>query len=322
MRKRETTGFGIDPSGRLKYMRLVLDGEFGIDKGNILSYRVRKPIPSDVPQQIRLGGRWSLNNGNNITVALDKENIRGPSGTLTLEGQVIDTRADALILSLTTKDSDGNSHIYAIRLGGKWQVDKRNRLSFQVAKEKGPPDTLTFSGSWVVNGQNQLIFTYAQQSLKKKQRSLRTITFKGYWDINEINRLSYILSEQLGSGFDFKVSLGKPARRGLEYELGASIAPKKNKITLFGSWKINEKTGLLFEMPYADGKIRSIVFGADCRLAGGTDLEFKLRNNLHKDLGISLRLNKSILKGAGNIFLEALKDGKTVSLFAGVGFRW
>jgi hypothetical protein len=183
-------------------------------------------------------------------------------------------------------------------------------------------DTLTFTGSWEVNKQNQIIYTYTQTRLKRKVKLSRTITFKGCWDINEKNRVSYVMDKELNSGFDFKVSFGKPAKRGLEYEIGVGAAPKKKKFSLFGSWKINEKLGLLFEMPYEEGKIRSIVFGATCRLAGGTNLEFKLRNNLHKDLGIGLKLSKSILKGTGDVFLQALKDGRNLSIFAGAGFRW
>jgi hypothetical protein len=183
-------------------------------------------------------------------------------------------------------------------------------------------DELAFCGSWEVNKQNQLIYTYTQTKLKRKEKLTRSLTFKGYWDINEKNRISYVLNKELNSGFDFKVSLGKPAKRGLEYEIGLGVSPKKEKFTLFGSWKINEKVGASFEMPYKQGKIRSLIFGATCKLDKQMNLELSLKNTFHDNLGINLKLSRSILKGAGSAFAEALKEGKEISVLAGAGFRW
>ncbi|MCX5704737.1 MAG: hypothetical protein NTZ92_01555 [Candidatus Omnitrophica bacterium] len=321
MRKNETVEYGIDPSGRLKIMRVALDGEFDIDRTNALTYRVKQPLPSGVPQQLRLSGKWSLDNGHNLALTLDREN--NPSADkLTLAGEIIDARADELAFSITSKDSTGRTHLSILKLSGKWQVDAYNRLSFLIAKENDLYDTLILVGAWEVNKQNQIIYTYTKTGLKRKEKIAHSITFKGYWDITEKNRVSYVLNKELDSGFNFQVSLGKPAKRGLEYELGIGLKPEKKKLLLFGSWRIFEKLGLLFEMPYEEGKIRSIVFGAECRIANRTNLELKLRNNLHKELGINLKLNKSILNGCGDIFLQALKDGKDVTVKAGIGFKW
>ena len=321
MRKKEAVEYSIDPSGRLKIMRVVLDGEFDIDKTNTLTYRVKQPIPSGVPQQLRLSGKWSLDKEHNLSLALDKENNLS-TDKLTLTGEIIDARADELAFSMTTKDSAGRTHLSILKLSGRWQVDKYNRLSFLVAKENDLYDTLTLGGAWEVNKQNQIIYTYTKTDLKRKEKITHSITFKGHWDITEKNRVFYVLNKELDSGFNFQVSLGKPAKRGLEYELGIGLKPKNRKLLLFGSWRIFEKLGLLFEMPYEEGKIRSIVFGAECRIANGTNLELRLRNDLHKELGISLKLNKSILNGCGDAFLQALKDGKDVTVRTGLGFRW
>jgi len=35
-----------------------------------------------------------------------------------------------------------------------------------------------------------------------------------------------------------------------------------------------------------------------------------------------LRLSKKILGESGDIFIEALKERKEASIFAGIGFRW
>ncbi len=322
MKKKEKVSYEIEPSGKISFMRTVVDGEFSIDKNNILTYRLKRPIPASAPQQFKLSGNWALNEDHNLVFKLNKDNYSTSADKLTLETEIIDAKANELVLSITTKDSRSQAHFYTLKLGGKWQADKYNRLSFLITKDKGQYDTLTFSSSWEVNKQNQLLYTYLKSGLKRKEKLSRTITFKGYWDITEKNRVSYVLNKEIDSGFDFKVSLGKPAKRGLEYEIGIGAAPIKKKFILSGSWKINEKLGLLFEMPYEEGKIRSIVFGTTCRLGKGTNLEFRLRNNLHKDLGIDLRLSKTIFKGSGEAFLKALKDEKEISCFAGAGMRW
>jgi len=173
-----------------------------------------------------------------------------------------------------------------------------------------------------VNRKNELIYTYTKTYLKRKEKLTRCLTFKGYWDINEKNRISYVLNKELDSGFDFEASFGKPAKRGMEYEIGIGVKPKIKKILLFGSWKVNEKLGLIFEMPYEEGNIRSIVFGAECRLTKGTQIEFRLKDYLHQDLGISLRLTKAVFRDSGTAFLEALREKGEISIFFGIGFRW
>jgi hypothetical protein len=322
MRKSEKVKYEIDRCGRLKVMRAVLDGEFKIDKDNTLSYRVKEPIPASIPQQLRLSGNWSLDNEHNLVLTLDKENNQWAGDKLTLEAEVIDTGADELVFSVSTKDSDGKAHFYTLKLGGRWQADRFNRLSFLVTRDKALYDEFSFRGSWEVNRKNELIYTYTKTYLKRKEKLTRCLTFKGYWDINEKNRISYVLNKELDSGFDFEARLGKPAKRGMEYEIGIGVKPRIKKILLFGSWKVNEKLGLIFEMPYEEGNIRSIVFDAECRLTKGTQIEFRLKDHLHQDLGISLRLTKAVFRDSGTAFLEALREKGEISIFAGIGFRW
>jgi hypothetical protein len=303
-------------------MRRVVDGEFFTDNNNTLTYRVKQPIPSSFPSQIRLSGKWSLDKKHNLVLTLDKENNQISGEKLTLQGEIVDASSNELAFSVVAKDSYGKSRFYLLKLAGKWQADTHNRLIFLLSKGKDPYDQLTFSGIWEVNKNNQVIYTYTKTALKKKEKLTRELTFKGYWDISEKNRITYLLNETLGSGFDFRVGLGKPARRGLEYEVAIGLVPRKKRITLSGSWRLNPKLGLIFEMPYEEGKIRTLVFGAECRLSKNANLEFRLRNELHKDLRMTLRLNKEILKDSGTAFVEALRERGNISILAGIGFSW
>ncbi|PIP20509.1 MAG: hypothetical protein COX40_04385 [Candidatus Omnitrophica bacterium CG23_combo_of_CG06-09_8_20_14_all_40_11] len=166
------------------------------------------------------------------------------------------------------------------------------------------------------------MYTYEKSVSGKKEKITKTITLKGYWEIAEKHRIIYVLNKEIGSEFDFKVSVGKPAARGLEYEIGVGAAPSKKTITLFGSWKVSKKIGLLFEMPYAEGKINSVIFGAWGKLDKNLNLEMRLENKIGEDLGIDVKLSRRILEGQGEAFVRTLRSQKEVSIVAGVGFRW
>ncbi|MCX5704431.1 MAG: hypothetical protein NT066_08110, partial [Candidatus Omnitrophica bacterium] len=116
--------------------------------------------------------------------------------------------------------------------------------------------------------------------------------------------------------------VGKHVGRGLEYEIGVGASPSKKTITLFGSWKVNKKMGLLFEMPYAEGKINTVILGAWGKLDKNLNLEMRLENKIGEDLGIDVKLSRRILEGQGEAFIRALRSQKEVSIVAGVGFRW
>jgi len=333
MRKKEKIRFEVDPFNRLVYkksekksrlpgFRTVIDGRFRIGKNNNLIYEVRKSPLSTIPQKIKLKGSWSLDKNHNLILTLNKWGNQIFGNKLILKGDLIDVKANKLTFAVTTKDSSGKTHLYTLNFEGIWQADKFNRLSFNIKKEKGNPDTLILKGSWEINKNNEIIYTYTKSRLKRKTKRTKTITFKGYWDITNKHRITYILNKEINSEFTFEVRLGKPAGRGMEYQIGIGVTPAKKKLTLSGQWKVNKRLGLIFEMPYEKGKRRGIIFGASCKIGKQNNLEFKLKNKKGDDLGIDIKLSRKIIKGAGETFLRALKEGGKLSIIAGVGIRW
>jgi len=334
MKKTEKIRYEIDPHNRLIYektgeesevpgFRTVLDGKFEIDEDNRVTYHVKKSQGSDIPQQVKFQGAWSLNEDHNLVLTLDKWGNQIAGNKLTVESELIDAQDNRLSFALASRDNQGNSHIYIVKLGGRWQADEHNRLSFNIEKEKGLTDRITLQGVWEVNKQNEIIYTYEKLSRGQEGKISQAITLKGYWDIAEKYRIKYILNKGIGSEFDFKVSVGKPVGRGLEYELGIGVKPlSKKTITLFGSWKVNKEVGLLFEMPCVEGKVNTIILGAWGRLDKNLNLEARLENKLGEDLGISLKLSRRIFDGQGETFIRALRSQKEVAIVAGVGFRW
>jgi len=325
--------YEIDPHNRLIFAgtgkeskvpgyREILEGRFKIDKNNYLTYHLKKSSGSKEPQQLKLSGNWSLSRDHNLVLTLDKWNKQYAGNKLTLKGELTDIKANALSFAIATRDSRGKSRVRILKLGGTWQADRYNRLTFKATKEKGLTDILTLKGGWEMDKRNRVIYAYTKSQLRKKEKVTKTITFQGFWEITEQRRVSYILNKGRGSRFDFKVSLGKPVKRGLEYEISIGAVPEKKTLTLSGKWKANKRLGLLFEMPYEKGKVENLIFGASCRLDEDHNLAFKLKNKAGKDLGIEIKLSGKILKDQGEVFLRALTSRKEVSFTAGVGFRW
>lgn len=334
MKKRNIIRYEIDPHNRLIYkktgrkselpgFRAVLDGTFEIDKNNHLTYHVKKSQSSDnIPQQLKLKGAWSLDKEHNLVLTLDKWGNQIAGNKLTIEGELMDANADALSFMVTSKDSDGKASIYILKLSGRWQADKYNRLSFDIEREKGATNRITLKGAWLVNKQNEISYVYEKSWRGKNEKITNTVTLKGYWDITAKHRIIYVLNKELKSEFDFKVSVGKPADRGLEYEIGIGAVPAKKTITLFGNWKLNQKMGLLFEMPCAEGKINSVILGAWVQLDKNHNLAIRLENKFGEDLGVDVKLSRKILHDQGEAFIRTISSRKEVSIVAGVGFRW
>jgi len=333
MQKYNKIKYEVDPHNRLIItksgkklktpgFRHVLEGRFKVSKKNTVSYHLKHPQSSPIPQQLKLSGSWSVDKKHNLVLTLDKKHNQIVKDRLTLKTEIINARAEGLEFLIASKDRRGRAYLYILALRGRWQADRYNRLQFLATRRKDLDDRIILKGSWEVNQKNQIIYSYARTVLKTKKKTAHTVAFKGHWDIPTKNRIIYVLNKQTNSGFDFKVGLGKPAKKGLQYEIGVGLVPKKKKITLFGRWKVNPRLGLIFEMRGEKGKLRRIVFTAKLKLKKNSYLEARLKNSSGGNLGISLKLSKSILKGTGQAYLRALKDGKEITLLSGAGFRW
>lgn len=333
MPDREKITYEIDPHNRLiarktnkasgvRGFREVLDGRFQIGEDNALTYHIKKSADFDTPQQVKLSGNYSLDDDHNLVLTLNKWNNQIEGNKLIIKSQLLDAKDNELAFSVGARDSSGKASIHILKLGGVWQADKRNRLTFNVEKESGAADNLALEGVWEITGNNEITYTRTRSRIKTKEQIANTITFKGYWDIDKKNRISYVLNKRLNSLFDFEVGFISAAEQGLEYQIAIGVVPKTKRLTLHGEWKLNERLGLLFEMPYEGQRIQSISFGAACKLGENNTVEFKLKNIQNKDLDIDLKLSRKILKDQGEAFVRALKDGRELSLLAGIGFRW
>lgn len=322
----------LDKSGGksdLPKFRKVLDGQFKTDQDNNLSYHIKAPLSEgeNIPHQIKLKGEWSLTDNHELRLTLDKQGRETFGDQITLQGEILDVNETSLLFAVTTKTKEDTQSTYVLNLGGSWKADENNRLSFNVKKEKGAYNILTFNGVWEINKNHQIIYQYEKAVLIRKKRRTHTLTFKGYWDIKDAFRISYVLSENTNSVFDFKTSAGIFKEDYIKYELGIGLTDREEPITktfiLFGKWNLKKDVGLTFEIEYENKKTRAIVFGVDARLTDKDTISFRLKNEIeNKDIGVNLELSRKILKGDGEAFLRFLKSKRESSIYAGAAWRW
>jgi hypothetical protein len=324
---RLTLGAPAGASGLPKFRR-VLDGRFRTGEDNELVYNIKHPLPesSDIPNQIRLKGAWSLSGDHRLRFTLDKLSRRTLGDQLAFTGEILDVKGDSLQFCVTTRTKEGAQDTYILNLSGVWKADEKNRLSFHVRRESGAYDILTFTGAWDIDGKNRIVYRYQSERLVRKKEKTHTLTFNGCWDIKDKARISYTLGAGSDSVFDFNASAGIFKDGYIKYEVGvgAVTGPAKiRSITLSGAWRLKKEIGLIFETDYYGGKPRAIVFGFEAVLGGKDTVTFRLKNGIdNKDIGVSVELSRRLLTGDGELFLKALKDSRESAVYAGAAWRW
>ncbi|MCQ9206377.1 MAG: hypothetical protein NG740_00625 [Omnitrophica bacterium] len=313
---------------RLSRFRKVLSGRFRIGKNNALSYHIKSPVHhgANIPHQVKFKGKWSLTKNHNLRLTLNKWGRRTFGDSLTIKGDIISANKNSILFAVTSKTKENTRSIYVLDLKGAWQADKSNRLTFRVKKEKGKHDILTFDGVWKVDKNYRVTYSYERAHLLRKSKKMHTIVLQGHWDIKDKSRLSYVLDRNTNSAFNFKTGLGFFSDNYIKYEVGIRLSerrrPVKRSITLYGVWKIRKNTGLTFEIKYGDKKIRAITFRANASFAKNGAVFLRLRNELGKDMGVSIKLSRKILKGEGEAFLKALRSKRESNFFVGAGGGW
>lgn len=327
---RLVAGSGRKTSG-LSQFRHVIDGEFKIGRGNSLIYHIKSPSRGlsrqlDLPYQLKLRGAWSLTQNHDLRLTLDKCKLDGFRNEIVLKGELIGAESDSLLFSMTQKTADDTTSTRILRLEGRWQADKQNRLTFKAEKEGGKYDTLTFEGIWEVGKNHQVVYKYGKNLSGKGKKAERSLIFDGFWNIAEKNVITYHLDFINGSVFNFRAGYGRAYKDSIKYEIGIGLEnrkrPLRKYIILYGNWIIKERVGLVFEINYGKDQIGGIVFGAEAKLTPDSKMEFDLRAESGKPLGISLELSKTILNGAGELYSKALFSEKEKAVYIGAGFTW
>jgi len=308
---------------------LSIDGTFSVDEGNRLIYWLNEPQPWRVkyqfPEKLIFTGNWLLDSNCDLQLKLIQDKSDWQEDILTLKGEIISCESDKLVFELKSMDKNGSTQLRILKLAGTWAADELNQIYFSVSKKEESPDILTLQGAWRLNQNQQIIYTYQKVGLKTKDKILSTLTFSGFWQISSANQLTYILSTGTNAvnserirRIDFKVQNETPnvypTEGAIKYRIGVGLKGQSPSgtvpeiISLYGTWKINRKFGLSFEMGYAKGQIQSLDFSAEVNLNKNNEVVFNLKNDSREDLGISVVFTHRFLKLLNAKFFLRLKQ--------------
>ena len=311
---------------------LIPRGKFTIDEKNNLSYIIFEPQPwrikYDLPRKITLKGTWSLDKDHNLVCTLYKTETRYRGEQLQLTTEMKGAASNALVFSLRGKKESGIYQTRLLKLQGKWQADRNNRLCFLAQKTRSRYDTLTLQGTWEVK-KNVLIYRYRKTRLKKELRREHALIFKGFWSLSRKNRLAYILDAKNNSYFSFKAHLETPSISGksgtIKYRVGIGLTKEPSKsrlITLYGTWKFGKRAQLSFEINYGKGRAREIEFGARVRVTDKNEVAFQLKNDKGGDMGMGVTFTRALLRRNARLFLRLEEMRKNPRIEAGASIPW
>jgi len=206
-----------------------------------------------------------------------------------------------------------------LKLKGTWRANNYNELVFEVTGHKGKRETYVFKGSWKVNSNQQIEYTF--------EDSRDTLTFKGFWKINSANRLVYVFEGSSTSRFEFKVQLESaniyPKKGEIRYRIGIGLRKSRltapgNLLILYGEWKLSRNLELTFQMNYGKGRISAIEFGATLTF-GRNKVILALKDEFGKPLGITLTLSHEFLKiRDAQVFLRLKSLQREQAIEAGI----
>lgn len=313
---------GTGKESRIPRFRTCLEGTFKTAENNSLVFYSRLTDEKKL-QQIKFQGKWSLDKEHNLCFTLNKWQDQIAGNKLIFQGEISSLNSDELAFSLVSKQGKSEYSIYLLKLSGALTLDNKNRLGFEVERDK-EKDTLKFTGSWQVEN-NTLSYSYEKYSGAKAGKASQKVAISGHWDIKEKYRLSYCLERD--TRLEFKTSLGelvsKAGRSGLKYEIGAGLAKnrKKSTVIIFGRWLVKNGVGIIFEVEYEDGSKFPITFSGKVKLSGDYAFEIDLKNTDHENLGVTLKLSRKIFK-TGEGFIRLLGARKEKAIEIGAGFRW
>ncbi len=276
-----------------------------------------------IEENQHLKGRWELSPTHEIRYKshdLDEE--------IAFRGSIVAAEPDALVVSFAQGQINQKVTKRLAKLAGAWRLDSKNRIVFEVEKEGGKKDVLTFQGAWQVGKSNEIIYTYDQRDLRSKQKITRKLVFTGFWDISEDNRLTYWLSADSDSAFRFRGAFQTKsifAKKGeIRYQAGIEVNGKHKiqEIILFGKWKLSRDLELSFEIEYEEGRRKTIVFGGEYALSKDSQIAVNLKSREGEPLGVEVILTKDVFGKDGQAFIRLQKSVEESRAEAGVSFKW
>jgi len=269
-------------------------------------------------------GRWEFGPRNEIVYRSsekDGEEIR-------LKAALVAAEPGLLVLGVTQKKTRSLATTTLLKLSGVWRADLKNQLAFEIERAAGRRDTLTFKGMWKINETHDIIYSWEKVSLKTKTKTVNELVIRGTWDITEKNRLTYYVGGDTAQAMRFRGTFQSPsllAKAGeIRYQVGMEVRGRvrPQNPSLFGVWKFSRRLELSFEMEYALGVRRKIIFGGAVLPRPDSKLEILLTAQNGEPLGAELIISKEFFSGNAQLFLRLEKKAEESAAEAGISLKW
>ncbi len=318
----------LDPADPL-HPKHIFEGRFSIQNHNKLTYVLSKTgqaAPQGGRETIVLDGTWKLTPGHELVLAMRESKDRH-NQIITLKGALVQAEANGLVFALK---QDAGDVVFSQRLtlSGRWAADAQNRLTFLVEKAQGAEDRLTLQGGWEVGPHHELFYRYRQLVNRRRFSEERALIFDGSWDIARNGRLAYRLLGTDTSVFEFRASLQSPSLRAAEgrlaYQVGIGLSQgrsQKQRVVLFGAWKINRDLSVSFEIPYAEGRVGTLRFETAAALNRRDSVTVALANDRRQKVGIAVTFTRKLNQDT-DLFLRLKRSSEESSVLGGVQVRF
>lgn len=122
-----------------------------------------------------LKGRWELDERHEVRYRRE-----GPLEEVTVKASLVEAEPEALVVSVTEKQVGGKIVTSLFKLIGAWQLDDKNRITFEAEREFGKKDVLTFKDSWEVDKNHKLIYTYEKGGPQDQNEGVENPCFQGH----------------------------------------------------------------------------------------------------------------------------------------------
>ncbi len=245
-----------------------------------------------------------------------------------LRGILLAVEPGSLVVGATVRQEDQRVVTGIFKLTGTWKADADNTILFEVERESGRNDVLTFGGAWEIGKNHEILYHCQSQTLKTKTKQVQTLVFKGFWDISQKHRLVFYIGGDTSSALRFRGAFQTKsilAQTGqIRYQLGLEVCGKKKdlSIVLFGKWKLSKALGLSFEIEYENGQKRSILFGGEYRLDRDRRIVVSLKNIDGRSLGSEIVFTREFFGQDAEMFLRLCRCLEETKIEGGIKLRF
>ena len=108
------------------------------------------------------------------------------------------------------------------------------------------------------------------------------------------------------------------------YQVGVQVERgvlRRQRVTLFGAWKLHRDRSVSFEIPYAGGRVQTIRFEGTVTPLPGRRLAVALSTTARKPLGLTVTWSRAISRDA-DLFLRLQREAGEASVVGGVELRF